>query len=403
MPDEATPPLRDAALARAFAGGLPTPLTRGATGVRVVALQYALGRLGHLTALADGQFGPRTLEALRAFQRAHALAATGSLDLAALRALDDALSRDDGRTPAARASNPIAYLSNFSAFGLTRVELVDRAAPASWTHPEIAAAYGRFVDEYWEVLKRNRVEADCKTLALFFMDQFRAKARADASVSLPLPRSTEATLGAALRWRWATTRRPAGYFQRVEQLTQVRPGFESVGFIERLDPAHSMLEGVNVLLDGLTADRVARAAQTVVAWDASRDNGGDVRRAEVPIDALEAGAVVFLDHGAGTWDHTVNVVRVTRDARGRVTELRLAVGSFDDMKDADRATAPANAAEVDLYAEEVTVRFADDGRIARSFVSWASEPRYEVAPRYDATTTLMDLHRGARLKVGRWA
>ncbi len=403
MGDDTAPPLRDAALARAFASGLPTPLTRGATGVRVIALQYALGRLGHLTAIADGQLGPRTADALRAFQRSRAFAATGALDVATLRALDDALARDDGRTPAARAAAPIAYLGDFSALGLTRIELRDRAAPATWTHPEITAAYGRFVEEYWEALKRNRVEADCKTLALFFMDQFRAKARADLAVTLPLPRSAEATLGPSLRWSCVTTKRPAGYFQRVERLTAVRPGFEAVAAIERLDATHSMIEGVNLVVEGLSADRVARAAQTVVAWGDARDNRGDVRRAEVPVDALEAGALLFLDHGAGTWDHVVTVVRVVHDASRRVKELRLAVGSFDDMKDSDHATAPANASEIDLYAEEVTALFEDDGRIARSFVSWASEPRYEVKARYDATNTLMDLHPGAKLKVGRWA
>lgn len=276
------------------------------------------------------------------------------------------------------------------------------AADVAWSHPELQKAYGRFVDEYWEVLKRNRLECDCKTLALFFIDQFRAKVLADVAVTLPLPRSAEATLGTALRWRCTTSKRPAGYFQRVERLGRVRPGFEAVAAIERLDAQHSMLEGVHVFVDNLDAHRVGRAAQTLVAWDAARDNHGDLRRAEVPIERLDAGVLLFLDHSAGRWDHAVNVVRVVRDGAGRVTEVRLAVGSFDDMKDADHATAPGGPGEIDVYAEEVTVLFDADGRITRSFVSWASEPRYEVEPRYDVRNTLMDLHPRSALKVARW-
>src|SRR5688572_31612274 len=54
----------------------------------------------------------------------------------------------------------------------------------NWKHPEVQAAYGKFVSEYWGVLKENRVEADCKTVALFFMDQFRSKVKDRKSTRL---------------------------------------------------------------------------------------------------------------------------------------------------------------------------------------------------------------------------
>ena len=56
---------------------------------------------------------------------------------------------------------------------------------------------------------------------------------------------------------------------------------------------------------------------------------------------LNPGDVLFIDHtGDGQVDHMANVVKVERDAAGKVTRLVLATGSFDDMKDADGATAP---------------------------------------------------------------
>jgi hypothetical protein len=51
------------------------------------AVQQALIRAGAQGLVADGQFGPRSKEALRAFQRRKGLAASGEVDEATFRAL----------------------------------------------------------------------------------------------------------------------------------------------------------------------------------------------------------------------------------------------------------------------------------------------------------------------------
>jgi hypothetical protein len=52
-------------------------LKSGDKGSQVTLLQQALKSLGYLTGKADGQFGPATEEAVKAFQRAKGLAADG--------------------------------------------------------------------------------------------------------------------------------------------------------------------------------------------------------------------------------------------------------------------------------------------------------------------------------------
>jgi peptidoglycan hydrolase-like protein with peptidoglycan-binding domain len=394
--------LADPALHSAFPSGLAASLRSGARGPQVVAVQYALGRLGYLTSLADGSFGPATAAAVAAFQRARGLPESGAVDAASLSALDGALRAYDPSTPAARAPDPLRFLSDFAARGISPVAVEDSSKPIDWSNPEIQAAYGKFVGEYWEVLKANRVETDCKTLALFFMDQFRAKVKQDLGATLPLPGSGEAKMTQPLKWQAVTAARPQGYFSRVDQLKQVRPGFQAVRAIEALDPKHSMIEGVNLHAGNIGTDLVARAATTVDPWNPALEDHGDTTRPEIPVQDLAPGMIVFLDHGDGKWDHTVNVVGVTRDDDGRVQQLKLAVGSYDDMKDTDPRTAPRGTFEVDDYAEELTVDLDASGTITGSQTTWTSEPRYEVAPRYGPQNTIIDLHPGARLKVARW-
>jgi hypothetical protein len=113
--------------------------------------------------------------------------------------------------------------------------------------------------------------------------------------------------------------------------------------------------------------------------------------------------MIFIDHtGDGRHDHTVNVIGVERDAAGRARKLKLAVGSFDDMKDADSATPPRGLYEVNNYCEEVEVDLDEQGKIAASRVTWSSEPPYVARSRYSARTTLMELKPGGTLKVARW-
>ena len=65
--------LNDAALASAFPRNFGSVVKRRSSGNRVVALQYALGRLGFLEDLCDGSFGPITEAALKAFPRLGAI------------------------------------------------------------------------------------------------------------------------------------------------------------------------------------------------------------------------------------------------------------------------------------------------------------------------------------------
>jgi hypothetical protein len=81
----------------------------------------------------------------------------------------------------------------------------------------------------------------------------------------------------------------------------------------------------------------------------------------------------------------------------------LATGSYDDMKDANGATAPNGLGEVNNYAEEVTVSFDAAGKVTSSKVTWSSEPSWLVDGRYSARTLLMELRPNGRISVGRWA
>lgn len=97
------------------------------------------------------------------------------------------------------------------------------------------------------------------------------------------------------------------------------------------------------------------------------------------------------------------MVEVERDASGKVAKMVLAVGSFDDMQDADATTPPLGLATVNNYAEEVTVRFTPQGRVASSEVTWSSEPNYVSPQRYAAHTTLMELKPGGTIFLARWS
>lgn len=394
----------DAAMRAAFPNGFAgESVGPGSPKTKVIAVQYALGRLGHYQSIADGGFGAKSAAATRAFQASKGLTQTGVCDAATLTALDKTVAAIDFRVPAAKASSPLAYLSSFSSLGVSAISIADPARPIGWSHPEVRAAYGKFVGEYWSALKDNRVEADCKTLALFFMDQFRKKLKEDTGIQLPLSRTAQGRVPPST-WVAATADKSAGFFQRTDALATVRPGYDAAKAIEKLDPSQSMLYGVNLRYAGIEADGVARATQTVAAWSPSLSNGGDRTLPEVPIQSLALGDMIFIDHtGDGKYDHTVNVVGIERDAGGKVSKLTLAVGSFDDMNDADATTPPTGLNRINNYCEEVVVRFNAAGRITSSERTWGSEPSYVSNPRYDAHNTLMELRAGGTLKVGRWA
>jgi peptidoglycan hydrolase-like protein with peptidoglycan-binding domain len=397
--NEPKPP-KDAALKTAFAATGSLPLTTGATGDRAVAVQYALARLGFAVGAVDGQFGPGSARALKAFQATASLPQTGIVDQATLSALDGKLSSTELRTPAEVSGDPLAYLSNHAALGLAKLPaLVDTSKPANWNHPEIQKDYGAFVANYWDTLKTNHLECDCKTLSLFVMDQFRAKVKSDLGVQLPrpagLPEST---------WIAATAANPKGFFSRFETLATVRPGYANAQAIQKLDPNASMIAGVNVRYGGVDANMASRAVKVTMPWKASTDNGGDQTKPEIPVQQLTPGDVLFIDHtGDGRVDHMANVIKVNRDPAGKVTSLVLATGSFDDMKDADGSTAPRSLGEVNNYAEEVTVGLDGNGRVTSSQVTWSSEPSWLSDGRYSARTLLMEMRPGGMISVGRWA
>ncbi len=395
----------DPALRAAFPAGIPAGTSFGASAgtKRLRALQYTLGRLELYSARADGLWGPRTRGAIEAFQGGQGLPITGLVDRATLSALDTEVKSRDLRVPAARVADPLAYLSDFASLPLSTLVVEDPVRPIGWSHPEIRAAYGQFVGEYWEVMKANRVEGDCKTISLFFMDQFRSKLLEDTGIQLPRSRSSRGTITPST-WVAATAAKTLGFFSRTESLPLVRPGYSTAIEVEKLDPGHSMIYGVNVRYAGATAHSVSRATEIIAGLEPAIDNHGDRAVPELPIDLMQPGDLVFMNHtGDGTYDHAVNVVKVARDAAGKVTELVLAVGSFDDMQDADATTPPLGLATVNNYSEEVRVRFTAAGRISSSEVTWSSEPAYISPRRYSAQNTLMELKPGGTLFLARWS
>ncbi|WP_020560792.1 peptidoglycan-binding domain-containing protein [Thiofilum flexile] len=401
--------LQDKALANGFPNGLRTELKRGANGNAVVAVQFALGRLGYLKDLCDGAFGGNTERALTAFQSQRGLPATGSVNIQTLKLLDQLVANIDLRTPAAKAADPLLYLSSFRQLGLPVISIRGTAEIYSWASAEIQAAYGKFVGDYWEVMKSNEVEGDCKNLALFFMDQFRKQLREDRMIQLPHP--VLKTAAAEKRWIVATTDKTQGLFTRADRLkrttgvTVERMGYETILKVQALDPNQSMLYGVNVHYPEISANRVAKAAVRLFDWNPAYDNRGNSAVPEVPVNLLQAGHLIFIDHtGDGTFDHTVTVVKVEKDTAGRARKLILAVGSYDDVRDNSAATSVEGTgfSIVNTYAEEVTVTLDERGRVTASEVTYSSEPTYLVSTRYNARTTLMEQKAGGKLIVGRW-
>lgn len=391
--------LRDVALSAAFSVNARLPVRSGARGPQVVAVQYALGRLGLITSPIDGAFGRRTEAALKAFQANNGLAETGAVDSSTLQALDRAVSQTSLSVPAAAYAEPLDYLTDFSRFPLSPIEVVDRTRPLDFSHPEIQGAYGRFCEEYWPVMKDNRIECDCKTVGLFLLRQFRKKAAEDLGVTIPMPSRNGAKL-ADTSWTSATAARSAGYFSRTASLPVLRPGYSAAVAIQNLDPTHSMLYGVNIRQNGLNADAVSRVVDRAIL---GTNNGGDLTKPEVDIERLRLGDTIFMDHkGDGKFDHAMTVVGIERDPAGHVGSVKLAIGSFDDMKDANSDTPPAGANEINQYAEELVIYFNQNGRITGSETTWTSEPAYVQSPRYSPRNTMMELRGGGVMFVGRW-
>lgn len=400
--------LRDPALAKAFPSGLRTELARGSSGMSVVALQYTLGRLGFLNSLCDGAFGGGTEQAVKNFQISRSIPATGRVNAGLLGLMDQQVVKLDLRTTASRAADPLAYLSNFRQLGLPVITMRSTAETFTWASSEIRTAFGQFVGWYWEVMKRNRVEGDCKNIALFLMDQFRKQIKEDRFINLPHP-----VLRGAPEKRWivATADKTQGLFTRADRLKNTtgvsvaRTGYQAVKNVQALDVEHSMLYGVNVHYPEVSAGQVAKSCTRLFDWDPSLDNRGDSSKPEVPVNQLAAGNIIFIDHtGDGSFDHTVTVIDVEKDANQRTRKLVLAVGSYDDVRDNSSETSVEGVglSIVNTYSEEVTVELDVNGRVTSSTVTYASEPSYIVDTRYSARTTLMEQKAGGKLIVARW-
>src|SRR5262249_39850648 len=149
------------------------------------------------------------------------------------------------------------------------------------------------------------------------------------------------------QWKVATAGEPGGDFERVESLPKGGGGDDQAQAIQKLDPGSTMIPGVGLMGAGVDGHKGGGGAKTGGGVDPARDNKGDQTKPEVPVDQLRPGDLIFIDHtGDGRWDHTVNVVKAEKDAQGHVRKLVLAVGSFDDMKDADGSTAPRGGFEI---------------------------------------------------------
>ncbi|MGB1258022.1 MAG: peptidoglycan-binding domain-containing protein [Thiolinea sp.] len=399
----------DPALSVTLPNGLRGEIKRGDKGRVVTALQYALGRLDHLRDRCDGKFGPITEQSVMSFQDSRSLSPTGVVTSPLLGSIDSSVSALDLRTPAQMASDPMVYLSGFRRLRLPEIHLHSTAEVFTWDSPEIQRAYGKFVADYWEVMKQNRIEGDCKNIALFMMDQFRKQLKEDRFVSLPHP-----VLGnneGDREWIVATSDKTRGLFSRADQLLRRdnirvrRPGYDAVLKVQTLDARHSMIYGVNVHFPRLSTHQVARATKRLFDWNPAYSNRGDASKPEVPVNQLQPGHLIFIDHtGDRRYDHTVTVIKVERDQANRTRKLVLAVGAYDDVRDNSAATSVEGVgfAIVNTYSEEVTVTLDESGRIENSEVTYTSEPEYMVDPRYSARTTLMEQRHGGTLFVGRW-
>ncbi len=401
---------KDSALRNSFNKNFEGEIKRGNRGDKVVAIQYALGRLGYLEYVCDGDFGGLTLTAVQSFQSTTlSLAITGTVKAKTLIALDKALEKLDLRVPVIKSGqDPISFLSNFRHFNLPTIRVDTRAENVSWNSPDVQQAYGDFVQHYWEILKENRIEADCKALALFFMDQFRKHMEEETFIRLPLPKSAHGSIGKR-KWTVATRSDPKGLFRRIAELffsrrVRVnRPGYAALKKIQKLDPEHAMIYGINLRYPRTSAHQVSRAATVISAWKKAYSNDGDLSKPEIPLNELKPGYLIFIDHtGNGSYDHTVNVIKIKKDNANRVRQLTLAVGSYDDVRDSLAATVVNSLSILNQYCEEVTIDFNENERVIRSEVTYSSEPQYVVKTRYSAKTSIMERKRGGKLKISRW-
>jgi hypothetical protein len=242
------------------------------------------------------------------------------------------------------------------------------AAPATFQSAEVQQAYAEWLPKRWEEWKTNREEGDCKTTAAKLMTDFRAFYKESTGQTIADPFKGKA------KWIVGTRERPNGMQAKIPTTGPLRPEYRNV----KGQPA---IDGPNHRIPGISADAVARTYTANVATrngqalvSKSKGDGGfpknDLR---INQDLLQPGDVIFQQHrhpNDAKWDHAMTVLKVERDEQGRTKRLTMAIGSFDDLKDADSATPPTNL--VNLYSYEQTIDF-QDGNVSDSQITWQSD------------------------------
>lgn len=260
----------------------------------------------------------------------------------------------------------------------------------SWLSPQVQDAYGSYVAVRWATWKAHNEEADCKTAAAKMMTDFRTTYEAQTGIQLPDPLKGKA------KWVLSTDESPKGLTAVVPTKGKVRPEY-------RDKRGADLIDGPNHRIIGISADAVARTATTKVE---TRDGQALVYRQKtagtypkghlrINQDLLKPGDVIFQKHAHpnnDTWDHTITVVGVEKDEKGRTSKLTLAIGSFDDLNDANSATPPTGP--INLYAYEEQIRF-ENGEIVDSQITWQSDAQLN---RLDpGSKTSQRIYRAAKL------
>ena len=272
---------------------------------------------------------------------------------------------------------------------------------------QIQNDYADFVKTRWEELKSEHVEIDCKGLALKFLSDFTKYYKETKNIDLPYPGDGSVVDD----WAVFTKEDPKDMATQITKET-TRADYKSV---LKKNPDQEILFGTNYLFTGgadankvantMTKDVTSRAEDgKSIIQDHPSSMQSNKRKItpEVDINQLKSGDLIFLDHaGDGKWDHTVNVINVEKDVKGKVQTITLAVGSYDDMRDTDPETKPSPK-DINLYTEEVKIHFNKNGQATQSETTWSSEPTKLFGKRYNITNTLMDLHQGGKIKVGVW-
>lgn len=137
--------------------------------------QRTLGLLGYDPGAADGVYGEQTRQALQNFQRDHGLPASGKLDAATLRALDQAitLTTEDEAVGPRPHETPLQIVLHYlrlydhqpaRVLPYVTAGFLEGMSPQAWIdHTRTRLAEQRFAYQTWEV-KRLEVAGDLATV-----------------------------------------------------------------------------------------------------------------------------------------------------------------------------------------------------------------------------------------------